>query len=273
MKADAAQGSAYVAIMVTGGHGVRMQDNFTGDIAGPGRRGVSAVAAADPQRRHRHRVRLLRRHDVDDRRRRRPRAPVGCCWPACSSPRLPSRPSPSNSVAAEPSPAARRSPPRPSIPLRCRAIGPAPWTGETVGDGLDAARLAGIVGFDAGGRDVHRHRGRRHRAGQRRQRHPDRTGAGRRLRGADHRRGAGRAVHHHRIPARDGSHDLHREPAAGQGAGREGDRHRRGHLRHRVARGGDHRSGRRATCWWPTAISSTRSAVLTELRLIVGTAL
>ena len=35
MKADAAQGSAYVAIMVTGEHGVRMQDNFTGDIAGP----------------------------------------------------------------------------------------------------------------------------------------------------------------------------------------------------------------------------------------------
>jgi ABC-type transport system involved in multi-copper enzyme maturation permease subunit len=35
MKADAAQGSAYVAIMVTGDHGVRMQDNFTGDIPGP----------------------------------------------------------------------------------------------------------------------------------------------------------------------------------------------------------------------------------------------
>jgi ABC-type transport system involved in multi-copper enzyme maturation permease subunit len=34
MKADAAQGSAYVAIMVTGDHGVRMQHNFTGDIAG-----------------------------------------------------------------------------------------------------------------------------------------------------------------------------------------------------------------------------------------------
>ena len=28
-------GSPYVAIMVTGSHGVRMQDDFTGDIAGP----------------------------------------------------------------------------------------------------------------------------------------------------------------------------------------------------------------------------------------------
>jgi ABC-type transport system involved in multi-copper enzyme maturation permease subunit len=35
LKASLAQGSAYVAIMVTGSHGVRMQDDFTGDIAGP----------------------------------------------------------------------------------------------------------------------------------------------------------------------------------------------------------------------------------------------
>lgn len=35
LKASLAQGSAYVAIMVTGGHGVRMQDDFTSDVAGP----------------------------------------------------------------------------------------------------------------------------------------------------------------------------------------------------------------------------------------------
>jgi len=35
LKASLAQGSAYVAIMITGSHGVRMQDDFTGDIAGP----------------------------------------------------------------------------------------------------------------------------------------------------------------------------------------------------------------------------------------------
>jgi ABC-type transport system involved in multi-copper enzyme maturation permease subunit len=35
LKASLRQGSAYVAIMVTGSHGVRMQDDFTGDVAGP----------------------------------------------------------------------------------------------------------------------------------------------------------------------------------------------------------------------------------------------
>jgi ABC-type transport system involved in multi-copper enzyme maturation permease subunit len=35
LKASTAQGSAYVAIMVTGSHGVRMQYDYTGDIAGP----------------------------------------------------------------------------------------------------------------------------------------------------------------------------------------------------------------------------------------------
>ena len=35
LKASPRQGSAYAAIMVTGSHGVRMQDDFTGDIAGP----------------------------------------------------------------------------------------------------------------------------------------------------------------------------------------------------------------------------------------------
>jgi ABC-type transport system involved in multi-copper enzyme maturation permease subunit len=35
IKANTSQGSAYAAIMVTGTHGVRMQSNYTGDIAGP----------------------------------------------------------------------------------------------------------------------------------------------------------------------------------------------------------------------------------------------
>ena len=35
LKDGLGQGSAYAAIMVTGTHGVRMQDDFTGDIAGP----------------------------------------------------------------------------------------------------------------------------------------------------------------------------------------------------------------------------------------------
>jgi ABC-type transport system involved in multi-copper enzyme maturation permease subunit len=35
VKASLAPGSAYAAVMVTGGHGVRMQYDYTGDVAGP----------------------------------------------------------------------------------------------------------------------------------------------------------------------------------------------------------------------------------------------
>jgi ABC-type transport system involved in multi-copper enzyme maturation permease subunit len=45
VKVNTSQGSAYAAIMITGGHGVRMQDNYTGDIAGP----AGTVSAAAPR--------------------------------------------------------------------------------------------------------------------------------------------------------------------------------------------------------------------------------
>jgi ABC-type transport system involved in multi-copper enzyme maturation permease subunit len=45
IKENTTQGSSYAAIMVTGEHGVRMQYNYTGDIAGPG----GAVSAASPR--------------------------------------------------------------------------------------------------------------------------------------------------------------------------------------------------------------------------------
>jgi hypothetical protein len=45
IKQSTDRGSAYAAIMVTGGHGVRMQYNYTGDIAGP----AVAVSAATPR--------------------------------------------------------------------------------------------------------------------------------------------------------------------------------------------------------------------------------
>ncbi len=35
LTASLAGGSAYAAIMVTGSHGIRMQDDYTGDVAGP----------------------------------------------------------------------------------------------------------------------------------------------------------------------------------------------------------------------------------------------
>jgi ABC-type transport system involved in multi-copper enzyme maturation permease subunit len=45
IKASTRPGSAYAAMMVTGGHGVRMQYDYTGDIAGP----PGAVSAASPR--------------------------------------------------------------------------------------------------------------------------------------------------------------------------------------------------------------------------------
>jgi ABC-type transport system involved in multi-copper enzyme maturation permease subunit len=45
VKAGTGQGSAYAAIMVTGGHGVRMQYNYTHDTAGP----PGAVSEASPR--------------------------------------------------------------------------------------------------------------------------------------------------------------------------------------------------------------------------------
>jgi ABC-type transport system involved in multi-copper enzyme maturation permease subunit len=45
IKASTAQGSAYAAMMVTGGHGVRMQDDYTGDAPGL----AGAVSAAAPR--------------------------------------------------------------------------------------------------------------------------------------------------------------------------------------------------------------------------------
>lgn len=46
VKAGTAQGSSYAAVMVTGGHGVRMQSDFTHDTAGPE---VAAPSAAAPR--------------------------------------------------------------------------------------------------------------------------------------------------------------------------------------------------------------------------------
>jgi len=43
IKESGTQGSPYAAVMLTGGHGVRMQDNFTNDIAG------TQVSPTDPQ--------------------------------------------------------------------------------------------------------------------------------------------------------------------------------------------------------------------------------
>ena len=59
IKASTKPGSAYAAVMATPAHGVRMQYDYTHDIGRPARhrlRGVAALAAADPFRRHDHRL-------------------------------------------------------------------------------------------------------------------------------------------------------------------------------------------------------------------------
>ena len=75
IKASTTPGSAYAAMMVTGSHGVRMQYDYTQDTARLARRrlrGLPALAAADPLRRHDHRLRLRRRHALDQGRHRHP---------------------------------------------------------------------------------------------------------------------------------------------------------------------------------------------------------
>jgi ABC-type transport system involved in multi-copper enzyme maturation permease subunit len=51
VSAGSRQGSAYTAVMVTGGHGARMQWNYTGDTASPGKGAgeVGRVSAASPR--------------------------------------------------------------------------------------------------------------------------------------------------------------------------------------------------------------------------------
>ena len=74
IKENTSQGSAYVAMMVTGSHGVRMQWDYVNDTPGLARafRVRAALAAAGPPRRHDQRVRLRRRHALDTGRHRDP---------------------------------------------------------------------------------------------------------------------------------------------------------------------------------------------------------
>ena len=80
VSASTAQGSAYAAMMVTGDNGARMQWNYTGDSPGlPGAVSavIAALAAPDAVGRHRHRVRLARRHALDCGEQRGPARPPG----------------------------------------------------------------------------------------------------------------------------------------------------------------------------------------------------
>ena len=262
IKASTAQGSAYAAMMVTGGHGVQMQYDYTGDAPGL----AGAVSAASPRW-----LRLTRSgdtftgYDSTD----------GAHWTKVGVATLTGLP--------------------PTVLGGLFATSPQYWqatgagTSVTGGDseatgafdhvslrrrlaerrvgrhrhrrrGRPGGRLA--RGLPGGRRPVHGERGRRHRAvgvrGGRVRRH-DRADPHRRVRRAD-RGGGGRGdVHDRRVPARPDPGHAGRHPGAGPGAGGQGGRHRRRHLRGRA--------GQLAPSWspWasgycaPTASTSGRS--------------
>ena len=126
IKANTSPGSAYAAMMVTGGHGVRMQWNYTGDAAGLS----GAVSAASPRW-----LRLARNgdaitgYDSSD----------GAHWSVVGTATLTGLPAtvPAGLFAASPDyavvtsqslgtgagPAAPARPPPPSTTSRCRAPG------------------------------------------------------------------------------------------------------------------------------------------------------
>jgi ABC-type transport system involved in multi-copper enzyme maturation permease subunit len=92
IKASTGQGSVYAAIMVTAGHGVRMQYNYTHDIAGP----AAAVSAASPLW-----LRLVRTGDTVEGSA----SLDGSAWTRVGAVRLPGLPSsvPAGMFAATPS--------------------------------------------------------------------------------------------------------------------------------------------------------------------------
>ena len=149
MKASTAQGSPYVAIMVTGGHGVRMQNNFTGDVAGPD--------MTDPQW-----LRLTRTGDtvtgsvsgdgdqwstVGVVESGLPADVLGGIFVAAPAEEtITQQLGGGGTVTGGPTIATATVD---SVALQGNWV--RPWNGETVGGGLDSERLAGIVGFGQAG--------------------------------------------------------------------------------------------------------------------------
>ena len=229
------QGSAYAAMMVTGGHGVRMQYDYTDDTRRPGRRrlrDVAALAAADPLRRHAHRLRLGRRHALDQGRHRPPGRAAGD-RPGRAVRHLPAVHR--SAQSRRPAPASSGGPAQATGAfdhvslqgaLARRPAGPAPRSAAAA----DAATRRTRGGFQqAGGAFTVTGSGDIAPAvpgGGRHRRH-DRADPGRHVRRADRGGRRGGDVHHRRVPARPDPHHPGREPAAGPGAGGQGRRDRR----------------------------------------------
>ena len=253
VKAGTRPGSPYAAIMVTPGHGVRMQYDFTHDIAGP----AGPVSAASPKWLRLSRTgNTLTGYESAD----------GQHWTTVGSVHLAGLPATVQAGLFVASPDYEFETQSfgggdhgASGPTQATAVfgsvarrgnWPASaWTGGHVGPieqapgkGQRAVRPVGLRGHaaaagpvPAGRRHVHRGRLGRHRAVR-----ADRgSAAGDVLRHAvrpDRGDRPGGGVHHRRVPARHDPHHPGREPAAGPGAGRQGHRDRGGDLRRRAGR-------------------------------------
>ncbi len=263
IKASLKSGSAYAAVMVTGSHGVRMQYDYTHDIAGQG----GAPSAAAPAW-----LRLTRAGDTVTGYD----SADGTHWTRIGTATLTGLPSTvqAGMFAASPSvflssqgfasnegaefstlgtgtfghvsdqgnwPASAWSA-QPGRRPRIRRAG-------SCHAGRDADRLvqtpsqawtpASPAGYLHGG-GHRRHRAVRSDSRSARaqlQGHARRPDRGNRARGA---------VHHRRVPARDDPHDVRREPAPGPGARRQGAGDRDRHVRGRTGRRGRGPGGHRA---------------------------
>jgi regulation of enolase protein 1 (concanavalin A-like superfamily) len=248
IKASTSPGSAYAAMMVTGSHGVRMQDDFTQDVAGlPG-----AVTAAAPRW-----LRLTRSGDTVTGYD----SADGTHWTRVGTATLTGLPATAQvGLFATSPPYLQTSASEASIsggPSAATGVfdhvgltwrGGA-WVGLNVGGGNDGLP-AGTLGFSAGAgagtftvtgsgdiapavaggagigvtiADPRRHVRRAHRAGRR-----------------------GRDVHHGRVPAAPVRRHAHGVAAPWPGAGRQGRRGRRGHVHGRAGRRRDRRGARSA---------------------------
>ena len=219
IKESTQPGSAYAAMMVTADHGVRMQDNFTGDTAGqPG-----AVTASDPRW-----LRLTRSGDTITGYD----SADGTHWTRVGTVALAGLPPTVQAGLFAASPAYQ---------AITQSLGGgengtiAPSQDTAVFDhvslsgtwpaaldrGLHRSRLrVGDRRVPPGRRPVHRDRVRRHRPGRARagrRRGPDRHRLPRgHVRGADRGDRGGDDVHHRRVPAGPDPHHADREPAAGR---------------------------------------------------------
>ena len=274
VKASTRQGAAYAAMMVTGSHGVRMQWDFTHDVAGL----AGKVSAASPRW-----LRLTRSGDTITGYD----SADGAHWTRVGTATLAGLPSTAQAglFAASPgysvnstSLGGGSSKGGPTLATgtfdqvsRQGAWPAGRWTGQDIQGTMDKALSVSAQGFTQAGGRLHRVRVRRHRPGHR-QRRRDQAHPGGDIRRADRRGGDRRHVRHRGVPARDDQDHVHRQPAARPGPGGQGDRARpRSRSRPGSSRSRS-RSRSASTCCTQNGNPIPPVTALTWLQVVAGTA-